>query len=234
MEAMEPTEETMLAEPPWVIALLWLGFPLVGAALGWLANLLVGVVAALPSGPFHGAFELADKIPEPQSSIGSIILGALAGTAVAYQAVREQLTVSVSADRVALAGRGTVQEIDRALVSAVFLDGKRLVLLGSNTEELAREQCELPADRLGDTFLAHGFPWRDGDPYAGAYRPWTEDVPELSAGVNALLRARARALTRGERDEAAELGVELAGLGIVVRDEKKRQRWRRVDGTKGS
>jgi hypothetical protein len=226
---METAEETVVAEPPWAVALVWIGFPPAGAAAGWLINLLVGLVASLPSGPFHGAFELADRIPEPQSSIGSIVLGALAGTALAVQVARERLTVSVSADRAALARRGAVQQVERASVSAVFLDGNRLVLLGPATEELAREKSDLPAGRLRDAFVAHGFAWRDdGDPYRDDFRTWTGHAPDLPAAVNALLRARARALADDQRAEAAELAAELAADGIVVRDEKKRQSWRRT------
>jgi hypothetical protein len=222
-------EETVVAEPPWAVALVWIGFPPAGAAAGWLVNLLVGLVAALPGGPFHRAFELADNIPDPQSWIGSMVLGALAGSALAAQAARDRLTVAVSADRVTLARGGSVRAYERRSVGAVFLDGNRLVLLGPATKELAGEACDLPAGRLRDAFLAHGFAWRDdGDPYRADFRPWTGHEPDLTAAVNALLRARARALAEGERSEAAELGAELATVGIVVRDEKKRQSWRRT------
>jgi uncharacterized membrane protein YeaQ/YmgE (transglycosylase-associated protein family) len=218
--------ETVVADPPWARALLWIGFPPVGALCGWLLDLLIGWVASWRGGPFHFAFELADKIPEPQAAIGSSVIGAVVGLGVAHQAAKEMLTVTVSADQVTLARRGSVREIARGSVSAVFRDGKRLVLLGPDTEELAREKCELNADRLRDAFVAHGLPWRDGDPYAGDYRRWVEDEPELSAGANALLKARARALAKGERDDAADLREELAKMGIVVRDENKRQSWR--------
>jgi uncharacterized membrane protein YeaQ/YmgE (transglycosylase-associated protein family) len=218
--------ETIVADPPWVRTLVWIAFPPLGAAFGWLLDVLVGWVASWPGGPFHGAFELADKIPKPYAAIGWVILGAVVGLWLVYEAEKEWLTVTVSADQVTLARRGSVREIARTSVSAVFRDGKRLVLLGLDTEELAREKCELNADRLRDAFVAHGFPWRDGDPCAGDYRRWVEDVPELSAGANALLKARARALAKGERDDAAELRAELAKTGIVVRDEHKRQSWR--------
>jgi hypothetical protein len=218
--------ETVVADPPWLRTGVWIVFPIVGAACGGLLDLLVGWVASWPGGPFHGAFEAVDKVPEPYAVIGLVIVGALAGLWLAEEAAKDWLTVTVSADQVTLARRGSVQEVARSSVSAVFRDGKRLVLLGQATEELAREQCELKTDRLRDAFVAQGYPWRDGDPYASDYRRWVEDEPELSAGANALLKARARALAKGERDDAAELREELAKTGIVVRDENKRQSWR--------
>jgi hypothetical protein len=218
---------TTVADPPWERVLVWIGLPLLGAALGRLLDLLVRWAASLPGGPFHGAFELAAKIPESSAALGSVVLGALVGLGLAYQTAQERLTVTVSGDRLTLARRGAVREITGGSVSAVFREGGRLVLLGPETEELAREQCELSPERLRDAFVAHGFPWRDGDPYAGDYRPWVAATPDLPPGAGALLQARARALAKGERDEAAELRAELAEMGIVVRDEKKRQSWRR-------
>jgi hypothetical protein len=55
-----------------------------------------------------------------------------------------------------------------------------------------------------------------------------EDLPELPTGANAILRARARALERGDTEDAAQLRRELGKLGIVVREEAKRQSWRRT------
>lgn len=218
--------ETVVADPLWVRTLVRTLFPPLGGVCGWLLGLLVDWVASWPGGPFHGAFELADKIPEPYAAVAFVILGVTAGLWLVYEAEKDWLTVTVAAGQVTLARRGSEREIARGSVSAVFRDGKRLVLLGPDTEELARERCDLDVDRLRAAFVAHGFPWRDGDPYAGEYRRWVADAPELPAGANALLKARARALAKGERDDAAELREELAKIGIVVRDENKRQSWR--------
>jgi hypothetical protein len=67
-----------------------------------------------------------------------------------------------------------------------------------------------------------------GDPHKDEYRRWVEDLPDLPAGADAVLKARARALDRGDKEDAAQLRLELGKLGIVVRDEGKRQFWRRT------
>ena len=54
--------------------------------------------------------------------------------------------------------------------------------------------------------------------------------PTLPVGADALLKARARALDKGDSGDAAELRSELARLGVVVRDEKKRQFVRTYSG----
>jgi hypothetical protein len=109
------------------------------------------------------------------------------------------------------------------------VDGKQLVLLGHATQELAREGGDLPdAPRLQAAFQARGFPWLPADPHQGEYRRWVEDLPELPAGADAIFRARARALDRGDEEDAAQLRQELGRLGIVVHEQGKRQFWRRT------
>jgi hypothetical protein len=188
---------------------------------------VAGWVASLRWAPLRGPFKLVDSIPEPQVTIAALVLGGLAGLALAHQVAIENLVVTVSDDQITLARNGSVRAIPRAPVSAVFRDGKHLVLLGQATEELAREPVDLRADRLGDVFLAHGYPWqKGGDPYEDDYRRWVVDAPGLPPGAAALLKARARALAKGEKEDVAELRAELAKLGIVLRDRKKQQYWR--------
>ena len=229
--------ETVVSEPVWARALTWTVLPLVGAGAGWLLKSVAGWVASLPWAPLQGPFVLVDRLVasfgEPQATIGALALGAVAGLVLSFIAAEERLTVTVSHDRATTTRGESSREIGRASVGAVFLDGKHLVLLGRTGEELAREASDLDADRLQAAFLTHGYPWLSGgDPYGNEYRLWVEDTPDLPAGADALLKARARALAKGAdgKDDAAELHAELAKLGIVVRDEKKRQYWRRTRG----
>jgi hypothetical protein len=227
--------ETVVAERVWVRVLMWTGLSLLGAGAGWLLKSVAGWVASLPWAPLQGPFELADQLiasfGEPQATIGALAIGTVAGLVLAFFAEQESLTVAVSHGQVSMKRGEFARRIERASVNAVFLDGKQLVLLGREAEELAREASDLDAERIQAAFLAHGYPWRaDGDPYKDEYRLWVEDTPDLPAGADALLKARARALGRGDdgREDAAELRAELARLGVVVREEKKRQYWRRV------
>ncbi|MBC6457830.1 hypothetical protein [Actinomadura sp. HBU206391] len=223
-------DATVVAEPMEEQILVWVLFPVLGAGAGWLIKLMAGWLADLPFAPFQRGLEFLASSPEPEATLGSLVVGGLAGLAFAGVAAWERLTVTVTGDAVALRSRGTTQEVTRASVSAVFHDEKRLVLLGTVTEELVREGSDLKADRLRDAFLRHGYPWQEGgDPYAGDYRRWVEDLPGLPSGANALLKARGRALERSDTDDARQLRTELAGLGVVVRDEKKHQFWRLTD-----
>ena len=228
-------EETVMSERAWVRALMWAGFLLFGAGAGWLLKAVTGWVVSLPWAPLQGPFLLLDRLiasfGEPQATIGVLAAGAVAGLAIAFIAEQESLAVVFSGDRITIKRGETLREIERASVGAVFLDGRQLVLLGRSGEELARENSDLDAGRLREAFLTHGFRWlADGDPYEDEYRLWVEHTPDLPPGADALLKARKKALDRGEegKEDAAELRSELARLGVVVREEKKRQYWRRV------
>jgi len=193
--------ETVVTAPLDERVLVSFGFPVAGALAGWLLKLVSGWVADLRWAPFQGPFKLVASIDEPYATIGSLAVGVLAGAALAVVAVRERLTVTVTDEAAVLArGNGTTVRVERSTVDAVFLDGKKLVLLGFSGEELARETCELPPAPLADAFSQRGYPWRaDGDPYRDEFRLWVTGMPGLPEGANALLQARANAWQRATR-----------------------------------
>lgn len=220
----ELRNETVVSYPAWAWGLVWAGFPLVGAGIGWLLKPVAGWVAELPWAPLKGLFEAVDSVDEPLATIGALAVGALAGLVLAFFAAAESLTVTVSSGQAVLARAGQSRAVPRGSVQVVFLDGKHLVLLGQAGEELAREPSDLDADRVREAFREYGYPWRDGgDPYRDEYRRWVPETPELPGGADALLKARAKAIGKGDSSDAADLRAELVKLGVVVRDEKKRQ-----------
>ncbi|MFY1690368.1 YqeB family protein [Plantactinospora sp. WMMB782] len=222
---------TVVAEPAWLVAVVWVLCPVLGAGLLWLVQACAGWVASLRWIPMRGPFMLIDEVAdaEPWASLGALFLGALGGLLVAAIAAAERLTVTVAGDAVTLLRDGTARRVDRAEIAGAFRDGKRLVLLGPGGGEVARESSDLPADRLRAAFEAYGYRWHaDGDPYAADFRRWTDGGPGLPPGANSLLKARQRALDKDDRADLAELRAELSRLGVVVRDEGKRQYWRPV------
>ncbi|RNL87657.1 hypothetical protein EFW17_00505 [Halostreptopolyspora alba] len=209
-------------------ALIWGGFPLVGAVLGWLLPIVADWAVSLPWFPFQGPLELAAGLPAPAATVGGLILGVATGVVLALVSESEYTTVTVDDNKVTLRNDTATRTVERADVTAVFRDGAALVLLGPDTGELARQGGDMPAqERLRAAFRRHGYPWRDdGDPHAEHYQRWVEDLPDLSASAHALLKARARALEREDRSDAEQLRSELAGLGVVLRDREGKQFWR--------
>ncbi|MFC0526900.1 YqeB family protein [Phytohabitans kaempferiae] len=233
---MYQRNETVVSEPAWAVGLTWVGLPLAGAGAGWLLQALAGWLADLPWIPFKGPIELLASVAdnEPLATIVSLAVGAVVGLVLAFIGAMETLRVAITDSDVTLRRGDAKQTVNRSDVRAVFVDGKQLVLLGRESEELAREGFDLGADRMRDGFLAHGYPWAAaGDPHRDEFRRWVPDDPELPGSADALLKARAKALEKGEKTDIAELRSELGKLGVVVRDESKRQYWRRTHPTSG-
>lgn len=221
--------QTVVAEPTSWVVLVWILFPLLGAALLWLVQWSAGWIASLPWIPMRGPFKLIDAVDEPWATGGALLLGPLAGLVVAGMAAADRLTVTVAADRVTLARGDTTRHVERDRIDAVFQDGKQLVLLDATSQEVAREASDLPAERLRGAFEAYGYRWHaGGDPYRDDFRPWSSGTPELPPWADALLRARQRALDKRDRAGLADVDTELTRLGLVIRDDGRRQYWRRT------
>ncbi|AYY15268.1 hypothetical protein EF847_05075 [Actinobacteria bacterium YIM 96077] len=213
--------------------MLFGGFPIAGALIGWLLTPLASWLVTLPWAPLQGPAELLESLPQPQVTIGAIVVGIIAGAVLGAVGLHEALTIDISSGRVVLTRGGDVQRIDGSHVAVAFLTGKHLVLLDSATRELARAKTDLKAGDLEPAFRAHGYSWAADDPHRDDYERWVEDLPDLPIGADALFKARQRALDSGDGDDAEELRAELAKLGIVVRDVNKRQYWRLVRDTSG-
>lgn len=219
----------VVKDPPAVRLLMWVGFPLLGAGAGWLLRAVAGWVAGLEWAPFQGPFRLVASMPEPAATVVALAVGFAAGLALGAVAWWESLRVGVDADSVTLRRRGVEREISGVSVVGAFMDGSTLVLLGPQGRELAREKSDLDGAQVARAFAQYGYPWHaGGDPYADRFRRWVEEDPDLPGAANALLRARSRAVEKGKADDAAELRAELAKLDVVVRDQRKRQYWRRA------
>ncbi|MFC9682776.1 hypothetical protein [Streptomyces sp. NPDC056948] len=213
-----------LAESTWAIVLFCVAC---GAVAGALLPLLARGLLTLPWAPLEGPAELLTSVPEPALTLGTVAVGALAGLLLGFTAVHESLSVSISDTHVTLTIRDSAQSFAREEIAALFRDGKQLVILAPDGLEPAREHCGLSWPRLTAALSAHGYPWAEQDPHRADYRRWVPGTPGLPEGADALLRARARALKDSDdADDARELRGELLRLGVVVRDEEKRQYWR--------
>jgi hypothetical protein len=220
-------DETTVATPMWARVAVWTGLPAAGAGLGWVIHLLPGWIVRIPFVPMRGPFKLAARLPEPEATVGALLLGAVGGLVLAFLVDRESMTVRMSRTEVTLARPGTTRTVPRADVVVAYRDGDQLVLLGRTGRELAREPSHLTERRLAPLF---GAAWSARDPYADAYRRWVPNLPDVPAEPAALFAARQQALDRGDTDDAKELRDELARLGYVVRDERKKQHFRRTGG----
>jgi hypothetical protein len=200
---------------------------LVGAGLGWALTALLDWLLSVPWIPFRGPLTLIDSVPDQVALPVLIGLGLVAGVVFGFYALRDELSITVDNQRVRLRRGDADRRLDRTAIADVLLDGKDLVMLGNDSNELAREKTDRPAARLAEAFAQHGYPWRaDGDPRAGEFRLWSENAQGLPAGARPLLSMRARALQEKKAPDAADLRAELIDLGVVGRDEGGKQYWR--------
>ncbi|AEW98394.1 YqeB family protein [Streptantibioticus cattleyicolor] len=215
---------TVLGAPGWGSVCVCVVFALVGAGTGRLLGPLAHWLVTLPWAPMQGPARLVAALPAPVL----YAVGAVAGLALGLVARHEQLVIRLTGDHVVLSRKGRQHGFARDAVATVFRDGKDLVLLGHDGGELARQACDIDANRVADAFAAHGYRWAKSDPHGDRFRRWVPGTPGLPAGADALLKARQTALDKKgpTADEAGELRDELARLGVVVRDEKRRQYWR--------
>jgi hypothetical protein len=217
---------TVLREPAWSTVCVYVVFALAGAGAGRLIGFLADWLVGLPSAPLRGPSELVASIPP-------LVLpaaGAVAGLALGLVAQHEQLVIRLSDERVVLTRKGRDREFPHGAVTLVFQDGKDLVLLGRDGGELTRQECDLKAGHVAGAFTGHGYAWAQTDPHKDEFRRWVPDTPGLPEGANAVLKARQESLEKNgpSDDDVQELREELARLGVVVRDDKRRQYWRPI------
>ncbi|MEV0717678.1 hypothetical protein [Asanoa sp. NPDC050611] len=228
MSASESSFDETVVDDPGARVLYWLLFPVLGVGLGWVVQWAAGWVAGLPVAPLKGVFRAIDEAPDPQAALAAMGVGLVLGVIVAVLAVADMLVIRVGAGEVELSRGGKKRSFARGDVTGVFFDGKELVLLGRASTELAREKTDLSKTGVEAAFTAKGYPWlAGGDPHRDEFRIWTRLDDDLPGVAHGLLIDRATALEKGRSEDAAVLREQLLKLGVVVRDEKKKQYWRR-------
>ncbi|SCW63692.1 hypothetical protein SAMN04487970_102275 [Paenibacillus tianmuensis] len=230
MSASRPSSQkpTVIGFPFIIRALIFVGCTILGIALGYFIPMIAQWASTLPWIPFQGPLKLISSFSGAWvTTVVTSLLGLLAGLWLAEEVIKDTLRVVVSGETIRLEKDGGGQELSFENISMVFLDGKQLVFLGHAGQELARDKYEWASERIVSALTAHGYAWSpDGDPYKEQYHRWVQDTPDLPPAVNALLKAREKALQKEEGREAKELRSEVAKHGVVVHDEETRQYWR--------
>jgi hypothetical protein len=219
-------ERTVLGLPLADRLLLAVGAPALGMVLGFFLPRLARWAATLPWAPLQGPLKLVASFDKRWVDVVAVGAGLVLGLGFAAAAFAESTKLTLTDTGVELRRNDKTRNVARAAVDAVFVDGKDLVVLDRESRQLVRERYEGKADEVERAFRAHRYPWLPADPYAELYRRWVPDMPDLPPAVNAVLKARAVALTKKIAVDVAELRDDVQKLGYVVRDEGSRQYWR--------
>lgn len=203
-----------------------LGFPLLGAAIGLLLPPLARGLLTLPIPLMRIVFIGLAKIDQPWERAGWAIGGFVLGLAAAWMTLSESVTVTVGDNEIHLANDDRSHSIRKADLTAIFLDGGRLIALDHDSRQLAGETMSVSRERLERALRDRGYPWCDADPYADLYQRWVRDTPDLPAEVHAVLTARAEAIRKKADRDVRELRAVAERLGYSVRDKDGHQYWR--------
>ncbi|MYL43552.1 YqeB family protein [Virgibacillus salexigens] len=194
-----------------------------GAILGWYIPVLADWVLTLPIVPLEDFISLIASLNHFWVSIVSLILGIIAAIVFIIIVFNETLKVEVSDRMVELIIGEKQDKFEKQQISAIYVEGKQLVILGLSSEEKYREVVESKFDYVKEVFLAYGYPFRNEDPYINYYQRWELGNGDLPSDVNSILYARSRALREDQKKEAKRLREDLAQLGVVIRDEQNSQ-----------
>ncbi|QVY61862.1 YqeB family protein [Cytobacillus gottheilii] len=197
--------------------------PVIGALVGWFIPVIADWTARIPIMPFGAVLDWVASLEGRWVSAAAALLGILAGIIFIVYVFNETLKINVTDAKVKLCIHKVVKQIDRDMISAIYMDGKDLVILSHKGKEIFREQSESKKEWVSKVFRQHLYPWKDHDPFASRYQRWVANHPQFPQDVNALLSARERAMQEEEAEEAKVLRKDLAELGVVIHDENKRQ-----------
>ncbi|WP_062047723.1 AtpZ/AtpI family protein [Bacillus sp. JCM 19034] len=204
--------------------------PILGALLGWFIPTIAEWAIKIPFIPFEGVLEWIATLESQWVSVIGVILGVIAGVFFVFYAFSETLRITITDEEVNLNFKEKVNNIHKTETSAIYMEGKDLVFLSTEGNELFRGQPELKKVLVSEAFRQHRYPWKDKDPFENQYQRWVADHPDFPPHVNALLSAREQALKNEEKEEAKALRKDLVNNGVVLRDEDSRQYVRIVRG----
>lgn len=219
-------EPAVLTYSPGGRVLVTAGPAAFGIVLAVLAPILAGWLVDIGFPVLGVVWRVIAEVDDGWKVAVQAVIFAVVGALASVEILRRSTRVVIAAGEVRLETGGRVVTVPRADVDSVFLAGDELIILDRDSREAFRGEPQAGPGPLEKTFLAYGYPWRSGDPFAGLYQPWSPDAGELPVAVEAVLSARAVALRKKAGTEAAELRGSLEKLGYAVRDDGDRQYWR--------
>ncbi|WP_257009771.1 YqeB family protein [Evansella halocellulosilytica] len=203
--------------------------PILGGVVGWFGQTVAYWLSKIPFIPFGGPLNWYSALENPWIPIISGSAGLLAGILFTIYAFSESLKMTISDKELELHLKNKVEIFAKKDIFALFIEGKKLVLLDHHGNELFRGQFESKKDHVEESLKRHNYPLKMNDPYENQYQRWVKDHPDFSGQINTLLSDRYDALKKGEQEEIQSLRKDLVKLGVIVKDEDDRQYVRKVE-----
>lgn len=143
------------ADRVWTFVLLAGG----GAALLLVLPWLLDLVSGFPWVPFEDVARWVAGFDAPWAWAARLAAGAAVGGALAVLTIVDEHRVVVRDEELVLVHGRDRRTAARDQVVGVYLDGRRLVVDGTQGRRLFHERLEAPRHQVREAFLAHAYPW---------------------------------------------------------------------------
>lgn len=124
-----------------------------------LAPVLSSWLAAIPIVPFKGVLEWVASFDQPWAWVVRPAVGLLIGLGVAFLAIVDEHRLVVGSDSVVVLHDKDRRTLRRDQIVGVHLEGKKVVIDGTQGRVLFNRQVEAKRDKIRAAFLDHGYPW---------------------------------------------------------------------------
>lgn len=208
--------------------LIWLLPPVIGTVIGWLLPTWAGAASKLPWIPFiKGPLDLIASFDSPWTIVVTTILGIITGIILTILAYNYTLMITITTQKLSFGLEQEVWYFLKKDIQVVFMEGKEVIVLSNDDIELFRCKTELKARHIKAALAEYDYLFAVKNPFENEFKKWVPELPELSRSAHALLKARERSVKENDLKNCLELSIELAKIGISVRDRNQQQYFRK-------
>lgn len=142
-------------------------FPILGAIFGWFIPTIAEWIVKIPFPyiPLEGLFVLVAGLKSGWVSVITALIGMIAGLIFVYFVFRESLEITITDKEVKLNVEEKENVIQKNEISSIYMEGKELVFLGIEGNELFRGHPDLKQEKVSKAFTQHMYPWKDKNHY---------------------------------------------------------------------
>lgn len=158
---MQDQSHTLIGVTKTAASLLYTALAIIGLTIGYIIPQFAKWALSLPWIPFEGPLRLVTSFQGSPAAFITALLGMCAGIWFAHSIIAMLLSVKITDDTVELIKGKKVQTIRSDDIALVFIDHKRLVLLGTAGYELAREEIDEKPEKVEKAFRKHNYDWAD-------------------------------------------------------------------------
>lgn len=202
--------------------------PILLGIIGYFSPKLLELIKGIPLFADSKILELLNYINPFWLPIILMFIGAIAGILFSFIIYNDALKMKITSESIHISKDEQKKQITKSNVKTVFIEKRQVVVIDQAGREWLREPSDINPIKIKDTFLMHGFPWVEQDPYKQEYSLWKLEDERFSKRVNAILYERRNAIREGNSKKTEHLRKDLNELEVFVKDEGENQYVRSV------